>query len=208
MRILGLFILITLSQIGFAQSPNLLERMRLELNNKPNILLGFDNNYSLVTDEPVRVMGIRYGFDYGKFKLYEGLYFLKNDIVKQKGLGLPGSDTSTLRTNFSYLSTTVEYVFYENKKWEFSVPAKIGFGNGTKKTYLGDSLMHIDEPFFIPSEISVIGLYKITPWAGLSAGFGYRISLYNTNEFDGSFYSFGLKIFMGKLYRTLRNKPL
>lgn len=208
MRFLGLFIFLVFFNNGYTQNLELLNKMRLELNKKPNILLGFDNNYSLVSDEPVRVMGIRYGFDYGKIKLYEGLYFLKEDIVRTKRAGNQLKDTNTLRTNFSYLSTTIEYVFYENKKWELSVPVKIGFGNGTKKTFLGDSLIHHDTPFFIPSEMAVIGLYKITPWAGLSAGFGYRISLYNTNEFDGSFYSFGLKVFLGKLYRTIRNKPL
>jgi hypothetical protein len=149
-------------------------------------------------------MGIRYGFDYGKIKLYEGFYYLQKAILKSNENILNPRDTSTQKVRFSYLSTTVEYVFYENDKWEFTVPTKLGFGTGVKNTFLGDSIVKSEKPLFIPAELSVMGLYKITPWAGVSAGLGYRISLYNTNEFDGSFYSFGIKIFLGKLYGTIR----
>jgi len=203
-RFLGLILILSLCGSCFSQEIGVLDKGRLELQNKPKLLLGFDNNYSLLNDEPVRIMGIRYGFDFWKIKLYEGLYFLQNEIIKNKENLLNPKDTSYQKIRFTYLSTTVEYVFHENKKWEFSIPAKIGFGTGVKNTFLGDSLIKQDNPPFIPAEVSVMVLYKINRWAGISAGLGYRISLYNTNEFDGSFYSFGIKIFLGKLYRTIK----
>ena len=206
MRFLGLFLFFCLSGKCLSQEINLLDKGRLELQKKPRYLLGFDNNYSLLNDEPVRIMGIRYGFDYGKIKLYEGLYFLQKEILKKNENLINPKDTSFQRVGFAYVSTTVEYVFHENKKWEFTIPAKIGFGTSLKRTFVGDSLIKKEEPRFIPVELSVIGLYKITPWAGLSAGLGYRISLYNINEFDGSFYSFGVKIFLGKLYETIKTQ--
>lgn len=204
MRFIGLFIFLLLTFNSFSQEINPIIKGRLELQNKSRFLLGFDNNYSLVNDEPVRVMGLRFGLHYGKIRLYQGLYFLQNEIVKSNNSIFNPADTSIQKTSFSYISTTVEYVFYENKRWEFSVPAKLGIGTGIKSTFLGDSLIDQKRPEFFPTELSVLGLYKITPWAGISAGLGYRISLFNTNEFDGSFYSFGAKIFLGKLYRTIR----
>lgn len=204
MRFIGLIFFILLSSNSFSQEVNNISSARLELQNKPRFLLGGDNNFSLLNDEPVRITGIRYGFDYGKIKLYEGFYYLQKAILKSNENILNPGDTSTQKVSFSYLSTTVEYVFYENNKWEFTVPIKLGFGTGIKNTFLGDSIVKIEKPLFIPAELSVMGLYKLTPWAGVSAGLGYRISLYNTNEFDGSFYSFGIKIFLGKLYRTIR----
>jgi hypothetical protein len=196
------------SAVGSAQIQDFVDESRFELNKKPRFLLGFDNRYSIVSDEPVRIGGIRFGWDYKKIKLYHGMYFLREDIIHVRGgeLSTNPGDTGRNLTNFFYFSTTIDYVFHNTKKWEFSVPVQLGIGTGSKKHMRGDSLISEDSPQFIPFEFSVNGLYKLNSWAGISAGVGYRISLYNTNEFDGSFYSFGLKVFLGKLYRTIAGK--
>lgn len=207
-RLFILFIGLLYCVSGNAQVQDFIQDSRYELNKKPRFLLGFDNRFSIVSDEPVRIAGIRFGWDYGKVKLYQGMYVLRDDIIHIKGgeLSTNPNDTGTVHTNFFYISTTIDYVFHNTKKWEFSIPVQLGIGTGSKKLRRGDSLISEETPQFIPFEFSVNGLYKLTPWAGISAGVGYRISLYNTNEFDGSFYSFGLKVFLGKLYRAIAKK--
>lgn len=174
---------------------------------KPKLLLGFDNRNSFIGDTKVKVIGLRIGKEYNeRFRMAIGFYNTTDVITEQKiTQNNSKNDTIVSKVGLGYLSFTADYVFYYTRKWELSVPIQLGLGSGRRTQLINDSLLKdkTQSKVIMPIEIGVSAVYKIRPWVGVGAGLGSRFSLLNTSEFNGPFYSIGIKIYFGVLYRKV-----
>ncbi len=107
--------------------------------------------------------------------------------------------------DMEYIGGFFEYYFFTNKRWDFSIPVQLGYGNLSlitpKQTILSQS------PFFI-YEASMSSTYKFHRYFGLSLNLGYRVVFKNNKTINTRFtsptYSAGLSVFLGSMWRDLR----
>jgi len=123
-----------------------------------------------------------------------------------------GTDTMHIaKLKFYYMAYFIDYVFYSNGKWEFSIPMQFGIGS-SKYQYkdLTGHTIQIDKKPIILYEPAVTGQFKITKWFGVGMGAGFRIMLLNNKAVDEKFNSFiyilKLKVFFEEIYRSVAPK--
>jgi hypothetical protein len=195
-----------LFQSAAAQEQPLLDTIRAAFQNKGSFVIGLDGRNSFVGATPARVYGFRLGLDYGKVRVYTGLYTLGRKIQGQ-GYTLPG-DTVRTYLNFSYWSNTFDLMLYQDKKWELGFPVQIGAGIGYRERFRNSVSESRNRPFFIPIEAQFTAIYRLTRYIGLSAGLGFRVSTLRSSSFNGTTYYYGLTFFSGTFYRDLKKKNL
>ncbi len=115
--------------------------------------------------------------------------------------------------SFSYVSVYFEYVYFRNRKWEFSVPLQIGVGDSWYY-YSANGISTIENKHIIALyEPTVSCEYKICRWLGVGLDVGLRLMVINNkhigNFFNSPMYNFGGIIYWGEVYRMvfpLKNK--
>ncbi len=167
---------------------------------------GFHNRNSFLGTIPVKVYGARVGLDYGKkVSVFVGYYTTYKVVdrrqIKEVKLGV--YDTIVRSTNLSYISFGGDYVFHRFKKWDFDIPLMIGFGVGNRKTTINQKQEPNELLFVLPIEMGIRAQYNITYWLSIDASTGLRVSPFNSYEFTSSFYSLGLNIRLGTIYRNI-----
>jgi len=216
LRIVPIIVLLGICPILKAQTPygwrfdNIPERIGACFKTNPRLLFSFDSRRSFIRSGNVKIFGLRFGLEFDNLvRAGIGFYGLST------GTGIdwvrPTGDTiRNARLNFGYVSGFFEYVFFQNKKWELSVPLHLGIGE--------TSLSNSDYPFLQPetrqsvllTEISAQGQYKIFWLVGLGAGIGYRHMISPrtkvTKNFDAPIYLFKVRIFIGELFRRVAKK--
>lgn len=176
------------------------------LNNKGKIFGGFHNRNSFLGPIPVRLYGLRGGFEYGKkVSYFLGLY-TTYDVTDRYSIDTSNNDTFVRATNLSYLSVGMEYVIYQKKRWTFGIPLMIGIGTGVRKEYLNQTLNNRERILVLPIESGIRGHFSITDWLGVEATSGIRISPFNSLEFTGFYNSLGINVYLGVLYRKVFKK--
>ena len=118
-----------------------------------------------------------------------------------------GNYTVHPELNFRYVDVFFEYVYYRNKKWQFSVPLQVGAGDSWY-SYNFNGLQTVqDRHFVLLYEPAVSGTYKIIPWLGVGLDVGLRIMVVtNKNigtKFDSPMYSVGMVVFWGEVYKSV-----
>jgi len=125
-----------------------------------------------------------------------------------------------------FVSLGFMYTFYSSRLVEFAIPLEIGYGKFSEKLYdisgndfgsLGASLKPgITQGSFVPGQIGFDMLIKPHRWVFIDATIGYRQTLtqnydskYRATSFDsqfnGEYYSVGLKIQLGTIVKELKS---
>jgi hypothetical protein len=188
-----------------------LDSIRVALQTKPKFLFKFDSRNSFVSNQSARIFGWKIGADFnGKFRIGGGLSSLSanhSPLLDRVVFAANNKDTIYIaKLSFNYVSYFVDYVFFANKKWEFSIPVQIGIGS-SYYSYTADSLgeQQIDRGGIILYEPAITGQYKLTKWFGLGFGAGFRLMLVNNkaidNKFNSPIYIFKAKVFLAELLR-------
>jgi hypothetical protein len=188
---------------------------RIYREKKYKFLLALDNRNSFVhTNKKVSVgiQGIQLGVVINdKHSIALGFY---SALGHQTAHAQDDQSNRTVKVNtkMGYATLFYEYEFFENKRWDIGVPVEIG--SGYYQTSVTDSA---DRP--IPTfhdtlrrNIVLLGTglditFKIWRWLGLNAMGGYRIVGGNEPKkinLNGVFYSYGVQIYFGELYRMFR----
>jgi hypothetical protein len=135
------------------------------------------------------------------------MYFLRSPFVRNFTVPNDSGGTDTIRSNlrFAYISLWVEYILLVTKRWEVGIPLSLGFGEA--------SFAGFEEQTYTPMilmEASVEGQYKVFPWLGIGAGFGFRQPLVVTaslkENFGAPIYRFGVRLFLGYLIKKVLGK--
>jgi hypothetical protein len=201
------FIFLILGNYVMAQ-PRIFKDMNRHLEKKPKLGFSFDSRNTFMLGQNANIFGIRAGLDFdGRVRIGAGVQGLNTLIPRliifpPDSVGLP-PDTLFTRISFSYLTLFTEYAFLKTKRWEFGVPFYLGLGSASYRVgeyeyrKSGVSLL----------ESSLYGQFYVFSWLALHAGAGYRLMLKSnpaiTGRFSGPVYTLGIKVYFGKMYRSV-----
>ncbi|HXB41760.1 MAG TPA: hypothetical protein VNZ49_14565 [Bacteroidia bacterium] len=181
---------------------------------KVKFLLAIDTRNSFIhTDKKiaVNVNGFQIGMVYkDHHNIALGFYSVLNTQTKQ----IQGDNQKKVNINLKigYATLFYEYIFLDTKRWEIGIPIEIGHGNyhTTETDSAGKPVKGFADT--TQKSISLLGVgldatFKVWNWLGLNAMGGYRLASggnLNGVNFNGVFYSVGLHIYFGELYRMYR----
>ncbi|MBL0340302.1 MAG: hypothetical protein IPP71_04875 [Bacteroidetes bacterium] len=202
---------------GFSQikSSTNSEYPLISFRSKPKFFITLDKTGSFVAGKGATTNEIRIGLEFKK-KLRLGIGFaaLVSDVVAEKTIKTQVTQVdSVLNANLSlaYFSMSGEYIFYNSKRWQITMPVTLGIGSSyfnyfelidgdykTKKTDQGTVVL------FGPTGVAT---YRILRWVGVSGGVGFRYAVVNNSKVKESFnspiYLIRLRIFLGEIYKSV-----
>jgi len=204
-----LFLIISYSLSAQNNEPVFESEFRESFHTKPKLDVKFDNRFSFIRDNDVKTFGLKVGLSFKRrFKLGLGVNNMFTSTDRQINI----QDT-TLNVNlqYFYFSPYIEYVFYNSRKWEFSLSTQLGFGeasyeyfdlNNVKKTIAKSTVLSYEPAMLID--------YKIIRWFGIGTGVGYRLIYYKSpgvdDRFSSPLYVLKLKVYLGEIVRTITGK--
>lgn len=171
----------------------------------------FDSRNSFVSARRAHIWGVKAGVEFAS-KLQLGLGYNSHDDHLEKPIPylLPSGerDTATGKLYMNFLSVYMRYAYYKTKKWKISMmPIQVGFGNSWYEHSEGLAPLKTDREFIVIYEPAVSASYKIFPWLGAGADFGYRVMLRDNaaipENFNSPIYSFYAIIYWAEVYKAI-----
>lgn len=169
----------------------------------------FDNRNSFIRNNAVNIQGLNMGFNFasgirwgiGAYKIIKPFQLYRN--VDQQQV------TTNRELDLTYVTPNFQYTFFDRKWIQASVILEVGFGTVEYKILNKDKSIVLREKrgFFLPGSSGLDVLIIPFRWFALEGLIGYRKSLrtYEINkDFDGIFYSYGVKVFLGSILKDLR----
>lgn len=197
---------------GYCKS-QFIDSIRLALESKPKLSVRFDNRYSFTATTLSKIIAIKIGAEFqDRFRIGGGYNKLNSRHTKPFYIESDGKITDTVTSNLkmSYMCYFIEYVFFRNKKWEFSIPLQLGAGNTHFEYTYKDIRYKNNRSFIINYEAGISGHYKIVSWFGVGSGIGFQLMLKDnpaiTENFNTPVYSLRLKLFLGQVYNSVFRK--
>ncbi|MBL0328068.1 MAG: hypothetical protein IPP64_01285 [Bacteroidetes bacterium] len=106
-----------------------------------------------------------------------------------------------------YFSIHAEYVFYQTKHWELSMPLQFGVGQTYYKYNQFGKRKVIDKDYNFIYEPAVSIEYKFVKWVGIGADIGYRFMLTSYKSLNQKFtsptYAFKLLIYYNEIVKSV-----
>ena len=168
-----------------------------------------DNRNSFIKDAPVNVQGIQLGVLL-KEKYTVGLgYYIIRTSAKQKLTTKNEKNISANRTlNLNYLTAFYQYAIIDKRYFELDLPFEVGLGGyDVKLTDVVTNKLIVDRKGGTIILGGGVGLIvKPLKWIGITGSAGYRYALDNNPNvnFSGFFYSYGVWVGLGSIYRDVR----
>lgn len=187
------------------------DQYRKSFHTKPKLDVKFDNRFSFIRDNDVKTIGLKLGLSFRrKFKVGLGL----NQMLLPIESTVTEGDTSIpVNLEYFYFSPYVEYVYFNSKRWEFSLSTQVGLGGASYQyTNLEGEKIKLKESTILSYEPAMLIDYKITRWFGIGTGVGYRLIYYKSagikEKFSSPEYVIKLKVYLGEIFRTITGKQL
>lgn len=179
-------------------------------NGKLKFVFNFDTRRSFYGDTKVTYNGIKLGLGNKRHRFGIGFHGLREPVYREINHPI---DSATDSSYFNYTQTSLYYepIFFQSKRWEFSAPFHLNFGNltGSFKDTSGRLIPFLDRGT-LSLTFSVKGHFKVFRWVGLGFGVGYNQLLGKDirarKSLSQPFYSYGVKIFIGELWKLTFNK--
>jgi len=213
--VLGLFLFPTISLAQYDDERFVVfeDEFKKSFKSKPKLDVKFDNRFSFIRDTDVKTIGIKVGLNYRrKFKVglgFNQMLFNVEKVAFDEDAGI----NRAVELEYSYFSPYIEYVYYNTRKWEFSLSLQHGIGgasyqyrdaNGKKKKLINSVVLSYEPAMLID--------YKIIRWIGIGTGIGYRMVYRKTpgikEKFSSPEYVIKLKVYLGEIVRTMTGKEL
>ncbi len=192
----------------------------LNFNGKPRLIGGFGTRNTFIHGFGAPIFNIRAGVEFnGKLRIGAGFCFLKKPkwdptedqspfvYLKPVVNDQNANDTVPSFLSLTYFSYFAEYIYFNRKKWQFSLPVQLGFGQFYYQYELnGGKIRELENPVFL-YEPSVSVQYKLLRWLALGADVGYRFMLVDkklgNTQYNSPIYDLKLTILWGEIYRAL-----
>jgi len=180
-------------------------------NGKLHFILELDARNSFVKGHNVKFSGLKIGLGNKKHRFGLGFYGTREPVI-YKDLNRNGEPVE-ITINYTYNSLFYEYVFFRSKRWQFSAPIHYNQGRiiGYAKN-LNDQTVTTNIVVNRANSLvfSVKGHYKVLRWMGFGSGIGYNLVTAGDQEIreglSAPFYSFGLKIFVGEIWKLTTSR--
>jgi hypothetical protein len=170
------------------------------LKQKPTLSFRFDNRNSVITNNRAWIYGVKLGLEYDNkviigldfSMLHSGIYVNQNVYYNDEKYNVDA------KLHLEYASIFAEYIFYNKKKWEFSLPIQLGGGVSFFTYNIGDKKIKDSIAPIIMYEANITGRYKIAKGLGVGMGIGYRIMLLSNPKINQHFTSpiFSIKVIL------------
>lgn len=185
----------------------ILDSLKVALQNKPGIDLSFETRNSLLLNDNVKFKGIKLGARFGK-KLKVGLSFnwlSTNTFNKVEYFYSSFRDSTSGYFKMAYIALYTKIIYHKTKRWEFSTPLQIGYGSSWLQHQKKISLKHQEfKKNMIVYEPTVAIQFKLVKWMALSGNFGYRFVWHKDekvlNNLNGPIYVFNLDVLLDQLF--------
>ena len=145
-------------------------------------VLQLDNRFSSIQRNDILIFGTKTGFQY-KNRLHFGLgASLIFDPVTVDYFNKKTGNEEINTMEFWYGSLFGDWILYKNQQWECFLTEQIGFGKPNFTRTIDDEIVSDVNVNIFVNEFSGQVNYKIRPWIGVGAGFGYRNSLNGSSQ--------------------------
>lgn len=212
-RIILIFVFLIICFVAKAQP--MMDTINHCLKQSPQIFGKFDSHNSFISNSRAKVLGVKLGFNYGN-RLYFGigynqLYPSSKNFDKEVYYANSNNmrDSVSASLQLFYFSAHIEYVYYQTKHWNLSIPVQLGFGKTDYQFNLSNEKKEVESAFVFIYEPAVSVEYKFVKWIGIGADVGFRfiVSDYKqTNQkFNSPTYAFNLLIYYNEIYKSLAN---
>ena len=168
-----------------------------------------DNRNSFVKDAPVNVQGVQLGLILKeRHTVGFGIYAIRTS-ARQKLTSKNEKNISANRTlSLNYLTIFYQYAFLDRRYFELDLPLELGLGSyNVRITDAVTNKTIVDRKGGTVIVGGGIGCtVKPLKWFGISGSAGYRYDFDNNPNvnFSGFFYSYGVWIGLGRIYRDVR----
>ena len=178
---------------------------------KPKLDVKFDNRFSFIRDNDVKTIGIKVGLSFRrKFKVGLGinnmLLPVQSKYITNAGIAV------TVNLKYFYFSPYIEYVYYNTRRWEFSLSTQIGIGSANYQYDDNGKKIKLNQSTILSYEPAMLIDYKIIRWFGIGSGVGYRLVFFKSpgikEKFSSPEYVIKLKVYLGEIFRTITGKEL
>lgn len=190
-----------------------LDTIKLSLKQKPHLFGKFDTRNSFIDNSRAKIFGLKTGLNFGN-RLYFGIGYNQLNPPSQdfdKLIFIVNSNGELEKTSaflrLAYMSVHAEYVFYQTKHWELSMPLQFGVGQSYYKynQYGKRKVIEKDYNFIYEPAISVE--YKIVKWAGVGVDVGYRFMFTSYKKLNQKFtsptYAFKLLVYYNEIVKSV-----
>jgi hypothetical protein len=209
----SIFLLVFFGSIFFqAKAQPTLDTINNCLKQKPHLFGKIDTRNSFIDNSRAKILGVKAGFNFndrlqfgiGYNQLYSSAKNFEKKIYYDNASKMLDSTTAKLR--LFYFSLHTEYIYYQTKHWELSIPLQIGLGQtnyhyqqmGEKKT--------IEKNLFLIYEPSISVEYKIVKWFGVGSDIGFRFMAGNykrlNQKFNSPTYAFKFLIYYDEIVKA------
>ena len=189
------------------------DEFKKSFSSKPKLDVKFDNRFSFIRDGDVKTIGVKVGVNFRrKFKVGLGLNQMLlpvNTFAFDASAGI----NRAVELEYSYFSPYLEYVYYNTRKWEFSLSIQHGIGGASYQyTKANGKKIKLTNSAILSYEPAMLIDYKIIRWVGIGTGIGYRLVYYKSpgikEKFTSPEYVIKLKVYLGEIVRTITGKEL
>jgi hypothetical protein len=212
--IFGVFGCCLLQLKGIAQPT--LDTIQWCLTQKPSLFGKLDTRNSFFYNSRIKIFGIKAGLNFGK-RLSLGLGYNQiypfAKVTKNFDKQIYYTDTNnrpdsvTAKLKLFYFSAHVEYIFYQVKHWQLSMPLEIGIGQTAYRYELSHRKHNVEQHACLVYEPAVSIEYRFVKWIGVGADVGFRFMLTNSKvlnqKFNSPVYAFKLLIYYNEIFKSL-----
>lgn len=174
----------------------------------------FDNRHSFIQNKAVTIQGfnlavlIRQKYRWG-IGLYQVIHPYQAFRSTKKSSAITPSIFTNRELDLYFVTPNFRYIFFRRTWIEASGELAVGFGtiDYTIKNENNTQVLSSKKGLFVPAGIGLELVFIPLRWLGASGSLGYRKSLktYDINgDFDGLYFSYGVKIFLGTIYKDLK----
>lgn len=204
-KFFSLLLFLCLNKISFSQEFE--KEIKNLLQEKPKLEFKLDSRNSFISSSNVRVFGLKVGLIHlNKLSYGIGYNFLQSNI---KVLNYK-SELGLVDVNlfYRYWSPYIDYVFYEDSKWQLSIPIQLGFGTTFYRSKTNDN-RKLAQEFVMSYEPAITFQYRVLEYFSLGAGIGYRVMLVDNKNIEERFnspvYLLKFKFYFQDFYKDVIN---
>jgi hypothetical protein len=181
---------------------------------KPQFFFDFTGYTSFIKKDWANFTGIRFGLNYNeKVKVGLGVSYLNSPVVTPIHITEEDvSYTTNGKLRFTYAEASLEYIFYNEAAWQFSLPLTIGGGRAHYK-YISRSKEELANSrsyaawIFLPE---VTAQYTVLNVAAATGSLGYLGTLHAPAQLKKSFnsitFSVGFTLFLDQIWKSVSQK--